>query len=91
MDDPSFDIDNELELQDSLEMEMRMLEEEQSFDESDYPVDEETAKEEEVVKSVEPATKTLTRDVDEKSSAPLKPLYSRYPFRQFLRLLISKG
>jgi translation elongation factor EF-Tu-like GTPase len=84
MDDPSFDIDNELELQDSLEMEMRMLQEEQDFDENDYPVDDETKKEEEVVKSVEPPAKTVTPDVDEKSSAPLKPLTSRYLFRRLL-------
>lgn len=84
MDDPSFDIDNELELQDSLEMEMRMLQEEQDFDENDYPVDEDNAKDEEVVKSVEPPAKTVTREVDVKRSAPLKPLYSRYLHQIFL-------
>jgi translation elongation factor EF-Tu-like GTPase len=84
MDDPSFDIDNELELQDSLEMEMRMLEEEQNFDESDYPVDDEIAKVEEVVKSLEPPAKTVTQDVDEKISAPLKPLFSRYLLQRSL-------
>lgn len=78
MDDPSFDIDNELELQDSLEMEMQMLQEEHNFDESEYPGDDYSAKGEEVVKSVEPTAKTVTRDEDVKSSAPVKTLYSRY-------------
>lgn len=81
MDDPSFDIDNELELQDSLEMEMRMIEEEQYFDENDYPADDDAAKEEEVIKSVEPPVKTVIKDVVEKISAPVKPLYSRYFLR----------
>lgn len=44
MDYPSFDIDNELEIQESMEMEMQMNENAQTFDESEYPglEDEET-------------------------------------------------
>ena len=37
MDDPSFDIDNELEIQESMEMEMQMNENAQIFDDNEYP------------------------------------------------------
>ena len=52
MDDPSFDIDNELEIQESMEMEMQMNENAQTFDENEYPGFDDEETESSVLQSV---------------------------------------